>query len=299
MAQICHRLDGIPLALELAAARVKALPVEKLAERLDDSFRLLIGGSRTALPRQQTLRAMIDWSYNLLSRSEQAVLRRLSVFAGGWTLEAAEAVCAGDPVEEWEVLDLLSSLVGKSLVVYEEQDGEERYSLLETIRQYGRHRLEESQERETLARGHRDYYERFASGASRPWRAESAPLLEREHDNLRAAERWNDETDTDPKTRFYLSVWVNQFRMRHGYIREAREQLAQVLSRGAGSEHDLVRIQLHYLAGGLASIQGDRPAHLRLMEIALGMARSHPDQHRLLTVCLNGWGDAYRWKATW
>src|SRR4029077_21077644 len=104
--RVCARLDGIPLAIELAAARVKALSVEKLNERLDDMFRLLTGGSRTALPRQRTLRALIDWSYDLLSEPERSLLRRLSVFAGGWTLEAAEAVCAGDGVEEWEVLDL-------------------------------------------------------------------------------------------------------------------------------------------------------------------------------------------------
>src|SRR6185503_13166368 len=102
---------------------VKALPVEKLVARLDDRFRLLTGGSRTALPRQQTLRALIDWSYDLLSEAERALLRRLSVFAGGWTLEAAEAVCGGDAIEEWEVLDLLTSLVEKSLVVYEDQGG--------------------------------------------------------------------------------------------------------------------------------------------------------------------------------
>src|SRR3989442_500520 len=106
VAQVCERLDGIPLAIELAAARVKALPVEKLNERLDDMFRLLTGGSRTALPRQQTLRALIDWSYDLLAPSEKALLRRLSVFAGGWVLEAAETVCVGEGGEEWEVLDL-------------------------------------------------------------------------------------------------------------------------------------------------------------------------------------------------
>src|SRR5205814_9344426 len=106
--QICQRLDGIPLAIELAAARVKALPVEQIATRLDDMFRLLTGGSRTALPRQQTLRALIDWSYQLLSEAERALLRRLSVFAGGWTLGAAEAVCAGEVIVAWEVLDLLT-----------------------------------------------------------------------------------------------------------------------------------------------------------------------------------------------
>src|SRR4029077_11837537 len=133
--QVCRRLDGIPLAIELAAARVKALPVEKLNERLDDMFRLLTGGSRTALPRQQTLRALIDWSYDLLSEPERALMRRLSVFAGGWTLEAAEAV-GGE-----EGLDLLTALTEKSLVQYEGGAGEVRYRLLETVRQYGRGRL--------------------------------------------------------------------------------------------------------------------------------------------------------------
>src|SRR5207244_1986648 len=124
LASICHRLDGIPLAIELAAARVRALPVEQIASRLDDRFRLLTGGSRTALPRQQTLRALIDWSYDLLSEVEQALLIRLSMFAGGWTMEAAEEVCAGGAVESWEVLELLTSLVDKSLVLYVEGEAE-------------------------------------------------------------------------------------------------------------------------------------------------------------------------------
>src|SRR5262249_19988159 len=136
VAEICVRLDGIPLAIELAAARLKALPVEKIAERLDDRFRLLTGGSRTALPRQQTLRALIDWSYDLLTEPERMLLRRLSVFAGGWTLEAAEAVCAGDPIEEPEILELLTALVEKSLAICEELEA--RYQLLETVRQYAR-----------------------------------------------------------------------------------------------------------------------------------------------------------------
>src|SRR4029078_7885892 len=139
--QICGRLDGIPLAIELAAARVNVLPVEKIAERVDDRFRLPTGGRRTALPRQQTLRALIDWSYDLLSGPERALLRRLSVFAGGWTLEAAEAVCRDERVEGWEVIDLLTSLVDKSLVAYDDQGAEWRYRLRETGRQYARDRL--------------------------------------------------------------------------------------------------------------------------------------------------------------
>jgi predicted ATPase len=143
VAQVCHRLDGIPLALELAVARVKVLAVEQIAARLDDRFRLLTGGSRTSLPRQQTLQATMDWSYDLLSHKERAVLRRLSVFAGGCTLEAAELICSGRRIRKHEVLDLLTQLVDKSLVNVESRGGEARYWLLETVRQYGRKRLQE------------------------------------------------------------------------------------------------------------------------------------------------------------
>jgi non-specific serine/threonine protein kinase len=133
--QVCRRLDGIPLALELAAVRVPALGVEQLAQRLDDRFRLLTGGRRTALPRQQTLRAAVDWSYTLLPEAERVLLRRLAVFAGGWTLAAAEGVCGGDGLEAVDVFPLLVDLVDKSLVVAEPEDAEPRYRLLETLRQ--------------------------------------------------------------------------------------------------------------------------------------------------------------------
>jgi predicted ATPase/class 3 adenylate cyclase len=148
IAQVCSRLDGIPLALELAAARVTVLRVEQIAARLDDRFRLLTGGSRTAVPRQQTLRALIDWSYDLLAEAERVMLQRSSVFVGGWTLEAAEAVCAGDGLDHDEVLDVLAQLVNKSLVVADREQGQEtRYRLLETIRQYALERLVESGKR--------------------------------------------------------------------------------------------------------------------------------------------------------
>ena len=134
--EICARLDGMPLAIELAAARVSALPVEAIAARLDDRFRLLTGGARTALPRQQTLRALLDWSWHLLDVPEQRLLRRLAVFSGGWTLEAAESVCVEGGVEAWQVLDGHDSLVAKSLIQVDDQGSEARYSLLETVRQY-------------------------------------------------------------------------------------------------------------------------------------------------------------------
>ena len=144
VAEICHRLDGIPLAIELAAARARAMSVEMIAARLHDRFRLLTSGDRSALPRQQTLRACIDWSYELLTQKERAIFRRLAVFAGGWTLDAAEAVGADGDVAQADVLDLLTNLVEKSLVSLGPDD--ERYRLLETVRQYAQERLDDSGE---------------------------------------------------------------------------------------------------------------------------------------------------------
>src|SRR5581483_6789531 len=163
--QVCRRLDGIPLAIELAAARVRMLPVEQIAERLDGRFRLLTGGSRTALPRHQTLQALIDWSYELLTEAEQVLLRRLGVFAGGWTLEAAEAVGVGKRIAADAVFDVLAHLIDKSLVVAEEQCGAARYRMLETIREYALERLVESGEAEAIRRQHADFFLRLAEDA--------------------------------------------------------------------------------------------------------------------------------------
>src|SRR5205807_149127 len=142
LAAICQRLDGIPLAIELAAARSRVLSVEQILDGLDDCFRLLTGGARTAMPRQQTLRGSIDWSYRLLSGDERVLLRRLSVFAGGFTLDAAEAVAGCEPLDEPAILDLLQSLVDKSLVIADLWGDEARYRLLETIRQYAAEQFE-------------------------------------------------------------------------------------------------------------------------------------------------------------
>ncbi|HEV2976072.1 MAG TPA: adenylate/guanylate cyclase domain-containing protein [Casimicrobiaceae bacterium] len=161
--QLCARLDGIPLALELAAARVGVLSVEKINERLDDRFRLLTDGSRTALPRQQTLRAMIDWSYGLLSDAEKTLFSRLAVFAGGWTLDAAEEIGTSSDIAPGDVLDSHTGLVHKSLVIRDESD--DRYHMLETIRQYGRDRLRESGEEAVIGRRHRDYFLALAEEA--------------------------------------------------------------------------------------------------------------------------------------
>jgi predicted ATPase/class 3 adenylate cyclase len=206
VAQVCARLDGIPLAIELAAARVKGLSVEQIAQRLDERFKLLTGGDRTALPRHQTLRAMIEWSYDLLTGTERVVFRRLAVFHGDWTLEAAEALCGegpGDaaaaavaerPVGAGEVMDILLRLVDRSLVQAEERGAQARYRLLETIGELAREKLAQSGE-ETGARArHLDFFLRFAE-ESAPKLLEAQPLvwlnkLGAEYENLRAALAW-------------------------------------------------------------------------------------------------------------
>ena len=191
---LCRRLDGIPLAIELAAARVRALSIEQIDARLDDRFRLLTGGSRAALPRQQTLRALVDWSHSLLTDRERTALRRLGVFVGGWSLEAAEEVVAGADVEEWEVLDLLASLVDKSLVQVEE-GAETRYRLLETVRQYALEKLLAEDDSAPTRQSHLDFFLALAEQAAPHltgleqvrWFAS----LKKEHDNLRAALEWS------------------------------------------------------------------------------------------------------------
>jgi predicted ATPase/class 3 adenylate cyclase len=199
IAQICQRLDGIPLAIELAAVRVKVLSAEQIAARLDDRFRLLTTGSRTALPRQQTLRALIDWSYDLLSETERTLLGRLSVFAGGWDLDAAEHVCTSDDLDAYDVLDLLAQLVDKSLVLTEEHVGAARYRLPETIRQYGTEKLGATGEEAVLRRRHRDWVRDLViQQTARLGGAEQADALARlefEHDNIRSALAW---CETEP-----------------------------------------------------------------------------------------------------
>ncbi len=194
VAQICQRLDGIPLAIELAAAKIRVLNVEQIARRLDDLFHLLRGGSRTALGHHQTLRAAIDWSYNLLPVDEQVFFKRLSIFAGGWTLEAAESVCSDGDVDLDDVLDLLEHLINKSLVIVDEGPHETRYRFLETIRKYASEKLLESGESQTLRDKHLEYFLSLAETASphliRPEQLDWLARLEADYENLRTALHW-------------------------------------------------------------------------------------------------------------
>lgn len=192
MARICRALDGMPLAIELAAARLRTMSIDQLANRLDDRFRLLTSGSRTALPRHKTLRAVVDWSWELLTDAERTVLRRLSVFSGGASLEAAEWVCAGDGVEQDEVLELLTSLAEKSLLVAEGDDTQ-RYRMLTTIKEYAADRLAEAGESDQARRAHLGYFTELTETAEphlrRAEQVEWLATLEADHDNLSAALR--------------------------------------------------------------------------------------------------------------
>ena len=279
VAQICARLDGMPLALELAAARVKVLAVEQIAKRLDDRFQLLTGGSRAALPRHQTLRAALDWSYGLLSDAEQLMLGRVSTFAGGWTLDAAEAVCAGDGVEAYRVLDVLTQLVDKSLVQMEASGGEARYRLFETVRQYGQDRLRESDAEERFIRRHRDFFLDFAEIASPhltgPDSTAWLNALDREHDNLRAAyARSRDTGDVAGAAR--LEIALERFFMNRGYHKEGWEWFGELLAR-AGELPALLGAHLRATGASLAFSVGRYGDGAALGGEALASVRSLSD----------------------
>jgi non-specific serine/threonine protein kinase len=279
VAEICHRLDGIPLAIELAAARLKVFTVEQIAAGLGDCFRLLTAGQRTAVPRQQTLRATVDWSYALLAEPERALLRRLSVFAGGWTLQAAETVAAGDGIESHAVLDLLTLLVDKSLVLAEEQGGTVRYRLLETIRQYAREKLDEAGETSSIGDRHLDYFLRLAEDADRGLRGPEQPLwldrLEAEHDNLRAALQWSLTTESG-EAALRLSGALAWFWWCRGYLQEGRRWLARALASVA--ERSAARTCALYGAAWLAHHVHDLAAAHELAAESLEIARDLADR---------------------
>jgi predicted ATPase/DNA-binding SARP family transcriptional activator len=234
VARLCHRLDGMPLALELAAARVGVLSIEQIVARLDDCIALLTGGSRTSLTRQQTLRAALDWSHALLDERERALLRRLAVFAGGFSLEAAEAVAACGDVAPADVFDLLAQLVDKSLVVADPlaDAGEARYHLLEPVRQYARSQLQAAGELVATQRRHWDWCLALAREADAEWRGPThqrwLARMELEHDNVRAALGWCVREDAAAGLQLAGVTW--QFWLLRGYLLEGARWLEDVLA---------------------------------------------------------------------
>jgi predicted ATPase len=261
VAQICARLDGIPLAIELAAARAKTLMPDQIAARLDDRFRLLTGGSRTALPRQQTLRAAIDWSFDLLSAEERTLMQRLSVFAGGWTLESAEAVCAGDGIDDYAVLDLIDSLLNKSMIAADLEHGREaRYRMLDTIREYARDRLNETNAAERVRQQHFDFFLKLAEAAEPKLmrgrdQASWLDRLEIDHANFRAALEWSISANHIEQA-MQLAAALGSFWNERGYFQEGRQWLEAGINQRERSPKD-VQAQTLRAAARLAGRRGD------------------------------------------
>ena len=235
--EICHRLDGIPLAIELAAAQIRVMHPSRIALALDDRFRLLTGGSRTAVARQRTLEASVAWSHGLLDEPEQVLLRRLSVFAGGFTLESAERVCADETLDDFAILESLTRLVDKSLVQANAGDGGTRYRLLETIRHYAGARLIEADSADTVRQRHFDYFLEFAERAAPELvRAEGTAWLdglEVEHENLRTALEWVDGAGLSDRF-LRMTTALTLFWELHGHLESGGRWFARALERDEG-----------------------------------------------------------------
>lgn len=260
VARLCWRLDGIALAIELAAARVKLLTPAQILARIDDRFHLLSGGSRNALPRQQTLGALIDWSYDLLSEPERALLRRLAVFVGGRTLEMAEEVCAGDGVDCAEVFDLLAALADKSLLTVETgRDGEISYTMLESVWDYADDKLTQFGETARYRGCHLDFFTRFAEAAEPHLiGAEQAEWLDRvssHHLNLRFALRWSVDSEGGVERGLRLMSALERYWEVRSYLAEGREQYAELFAKVDASVPPTVLARAYLEAGRLAWCQ--------------------------------------------
>jgi non-specific serine/threonine protein kinase len=273
IASICARLDGIPLAIELAAPLLRSMSVDELSERLDQRFALLTGGSRAALPRHRTLRSTIDWSYDLLTEREQAMLRRAAVFAGGWTLASAEQVCAGDGIDASDVCEQLTSLVDKSLVVTDEQAGATRYRMLETVRQYALDRLRDSGEEAQWRGTHLACFgalaQEFFEGVEGPKQLSWFSRIASEHDNLRAALAWSAESS--PIEGLRLATALMGFWRVRGHLAEGREWLARLLDAVPVDGPKRERARGLRAAAVLAAPQGDYAAAERLLLASLAL----------------------------
>ena len=272
VAQICARLDGIPLAIELAAARIRLLSVREILAKLDHRFRLLTDGSKTALPHHKTLRAAIDWSYEILSPREKQMLRSLSVFSGGWTLDSAVSVC-GESLDEFEVLDLLSTLVDKSLVLVEAADEREtRYRLLETVREYGLEKLREAEELLGTRERHLGYFLRLAEEADEelrgPDEATWSERLSKERENTQAALQFS-AAGGDPTEQLRLSAALAWYWFISGNLSLGRQALDDAIARNADSRGDRLYSKALLRNGILARGQGDLRAARSFYEEAL------------------------------
>lgn len=275
--ELCSRLEGIPLALELAAARMRTLSVAEINRRLSDRFKLLTGGGRVLLERQQTLRALVDWSYDLLSDSERVLFARLAVFAGGFELAAAEEIAGADPLQSDDVLDLLTLLIDKSLLQADESGDSTRYRMLETLRDYARERLIERGEIAATAVRHCEFYLGVAKAANHalqgPEQASWTERLQSELDNLRAAIALTLEGGADPILSVKFECALMSFWILRGYLSEGRKYVQSSLALPAVQAVDLAHAHALYVGAALANSQGDYAAARRMLEACLAARR--------------------------
>lgn len=304
LARICRRLDGIPLAIELAAARLRSLAPIELDRRLDDRFGMLIGGDRTALPRQRTMRALFDWSYDLLSEEEKRLFLRLAVFSGGWTLGAAEAVCTFDTEKgafdrPSLTLDLLTGLVDKSLVIAETRGELTRYRMLESMRQYAWERLSDTEARHAIQTRHRDYFLEFAEtmrpGLNGQEQADALNRLEAELDNFRRAADFSAAQPDGASSGMRLACALYQLWKYRGHLSEGRRRLTEALAHPSPPDLRLreERERRAEALGGigvLTYLQGDYPLGRNALAEALALQRELGDQNGVAD-CLNNLGN--------
>jgi predicted ATPase/DNA-binding SARP family transcriptional activator/DNA-binding CsgD family transcriptional regulator len=297
---ICGKLEGIPLAIELAAARITLLSASEIAARLDSSLAVLAHADQGAQTRQRTVHATITWSHDLLSESERILFRRLSVFAGGWTLEAAETVCVGDGIEAQSLLDLLAQLVDKSLVVAREQDGQSRFRLLDPIRHYSAERLNEAGETVRLRERHGAWCATLAETALPELTGANQAVwldrLEREHDNLRAALRAAVQMqDAEIAMRLGAALW--RFWFQRGHLREGRVWLEQALALDREGRYDGTMLRARALSalGALVWPQGDYARAQELFEASLALRRQLDDPQGVAG-CLNNLGNVAQYQ---
>ena len=277
IAAVCRHLDGIPLALELAAARIRSMSVEELNRRIDKRFNILTGGSRTALPRQQTLRALIDWSYDLLAPAERTVLARLAIFVGGWTLRAAETVCALEAIGEEDVLDHLASLVDKSLVVAEERNGATRYRMLETMREYARERYQAAGEADAIALRHLAFFlalvEEAEPGLVGPRQGEWLEQLDFERENILAAHAACDRLPDGAMMGLRLVHATKRYWVSRGQLGLGKRVTAEALDRNGADVRNLARCRALFAAGQFGCFMGDYVDARAHLEESLPIAR--------------------------
>jgi predicted ATPase/DNA-binding winged helix-turn-helix (wHTH) protein len=277
--EICLALEGIPLAIELAASRVRVLSVDQIVAKLHDRLGLLTGGSRTAAGRHQTLIAAIDWSHNLLSAPERTLFHRLAIFSGGWTLEAAEAVCVGDGLDRTDVLEVLSGLVDKSMILTDERRGYQRYRFMVTLHEYAQKCLRRTAEQPALQRKHAGFFTEFAvAGEAYLMGPDQEVWLDRlsiEYDNIRAALNWAATGDVQLALR--LSTSLSQFWYLRGYWGEGRRWLTDLLQLEGAHLHPKVRVRALNAAARLVQFQGDYASARLIVKEALTLARSCGD----------------------